>query len=875
MALLTCPVDGSTVSNRSTSETALKRLGFVLGLTRLGLLAETLTRAFWPVWTVLFVAAAAVMMGAQEVLPLEASWALALLVVLASGWFLARGLSEVQLPSREDAITRLDSTLPGRPIQALRDSPAIGDGDAGSQALWRAHQTRMAGRTAGAHAVAPDLKLARLDPFGLRYTATLLLLIGLLFGSFARVGNIADIASGGGTALAAGPTWEGWIEPPSYTGKPALYLNDQPEGALVIPVGSRILLRLYGEVGALTVAETVSGRTGEVPSAAEPEQSFEVTQDGALEIAGPGGAKWDVALLLDTPPEIAISGQADTSARGEMTLGFEAFDDYEVFGGQARITLDLASVERRFGLTPSPDARDPIFVPLPLPIAGDRSSFEEILIEDFSKHVWAHLPVTVTLSAQDAAGQSGQSIELPITLPARRFFDPLASAVIELRRDLLWSKDNAVRVSQLMRAVSHRPVDGIFKRETDYLRLRTILRRLEAYKAYGLNVEKQEELAEALWELALNLEDGDLGNALERLQQAQERLAEAMKNGASDAEIERLMQELREATDDYMRELARRNQQEGEQSGDQQQAENSMQMNQDDLQRMMDRIQELMEQGRMAEAQQALEELQRMLENMQVTHGQGQGNEGDQTMQGLADTLRDQQGLSDEAFRDLQEQFNPNAQAGQSGENQGLSGGEGRGTAHDGNGGSGDGEGESDSEQGQGEAGEQGEETGDGGDMGLGDRQQALRQELDRQMRNLPGQGSPEGDAARESLGRAGEAMDGAEDALRQEDLATAIDRQAEAMEALREGMRELGEAMAQDQQQGSQGNAQTQGANRDPLGRSQGNRGAAGTDDGLLQGEDVYRQARRLLDEIRRRAGEADRPDIERNYLERLLDRF
>jgi hypothetical protein len=42
-----------------------------------------------------------------------------------------------------------------------------------------------------------------------------------------------------------------------------------------------------------------------------------------------------------------------------------------------------------------------------------------------------------------------------------------------------------------------------------------------------------------------------------------------------------------------------------------------------------------------------------------------------------------------------------------------------------------------------------------------------------------------------------------------------------------------------------------------------------------LLQGEDVYRQARRLLDEIRRRAGEADRPDIERNYLERLLDRF
>lgn len=80
---------------------------------------------------------------------------------------------------------------------------------------------------------------------------------------------------------------------------------------------------------------------------------------------------------------------------------------------------------------------------------------------------------------------------------------------------------------------------------------------------------------------------------------------------------------------------------------------------------------------------------------------------------------------------------------------------------------------------------------------------------------------------------------------------------------------------MAQQQQQGQQGSAEAQGQAQDPLGRSQGNRGAAGTDEGLLQGEDVYRQARRLLDEIRRRAGEAERSESERNYLERLLERF
>ena len=45
------------------------------------------------------------------------------------------------------------------------------------------------------------------------------------------------------------------------------------------------------------------------------------------------------------------------------------------------------------------------------------------------------------------------------------------------------------------------------------------------------------------------------------------------------------------------------------------------QMNMDmaDIQAMMDRIQELMEQGRMAEAQQALEELQQMMENLRLS----------------------------------------------------------------------------------------------------------------------------------------------------------------------------------------------------------------------------------------------------------------
>jgi len=864
-------------------DTVMHRLRRPLALTRAGMWAEVAWRAFWPALSVLMLLAAGLMLGLQEMAATEVVWAVLAIGAVAALGLALRGARRFHPPSRAEALARLDATLPGRPIQTLLDEQAIGGGDPSSVAVWQAHQARMAARASAARAVAPDLRIARRDPYALRYVAALALAVALIFGSVWRVSSVQDIVPGGGAALASGPSWEGWIEPPRHTGLPTLYLNDQAAGALRVAEGSRITLRFYGELGALDLVESVSGRP--VPEAApdpSPSQSFEVAQAGRIAIDGAGGRIWEVALIPDTAPEVAVSGEAEARATGEMTLPFEARDDYGVTAGEARISLDLDLVDRRHGLAAEPDPRDGLTVPLPMPIAGDRSEFTETLIEDFSKHPWANLPVTFELSVTDAAAQTGEAAPFHAVLPGRRFFDPLAAAVIEQRRDLLWARENGARVAQVLRAVSHRP-EEVFRSETAYLRLRVTLRRLETFVDYGLKPEQQEEIAEALWDLAIILEEGDLGDALERLRRAQERLSEAMRNGASDQEIAELMQELREATDDYLRQLSRQAQQEGNpQDGQQGQQGESMQMTQNDLQRMMDRIQELMEQGRMAEAQQALEELQQLMENMRVTQGQGQGgqSEGQQAMEGLAETLRDQQGLSDQAFRDLQEQFNPNAQQGQSQGNEGRNGGMGRGEQHEGqgNGQGRDGEGQ------QGQQAQPGQPDGQGqgeGDMpgSLAERQQALREELRRQQGQLPGAGTEAGETAREALDRAGRAMDGAEDALRQDDLAEAIDRQSEAMEALREGMRALGEAMAENQQN-QQGQGQAEGdmrgaEGRDPLGRNTGSEGSIGTDENLLQGEDVYRRARELLDEIRRRSGESDRPDVELDYLERLLDRF
>ena len=851
------------------TEAAFERLRWPLRLTQAGLVVEHVARAFWPFATAMMALAAVLLSGGLALWP---DWLGTGLIVgfgLATAVTFALGVRRYRRVTRVAALARLDATLDGAPIAALGDAQAIGADDPASRAVWAAHRARAAARLAAVRAVPPRPRLAAQDPFALRLIAATALATALLFGAGTHRGDLAALMPGSAEAAIAETSWEGWIEPPAYTGKPTLYLSDQPPGPLAVPVGARVTLRLYGRVGALEIVESYSSTLPEDP---EPTRAFKIDGDGFIEI---GDDRWEIAAIPDAPPGIQSAGDLTRTLDGEMRLPFAATDDYGVTAGTAAIVLDLPRVTRRHGLVPSPEPRDAIVVDLPMPFRGDREEIEELLVENLAEHPWAELPVALTFSAFDAAGQEGQSAPVEITLPGRRFLHPLARAIVEQRRDILWSQDNAPRVARLLRAISNRPED-LFPGDGQYLRLRAAISTLEEPT---LAAVQRDEVAGALWELAIEIEDGALADALEELRRARERLAEAMRQGATPEELQQLMDEYREAMRNYMEELARR---EPENQTDEPDRGESTELSQADLQEMMDRIEELMQQGRMEEAQQLLDMLQQMMENMQMTEGasgqQGQ-SPGQEALEGLAETLRDQQGLSDEAFRDLQRQRG-DRQPGEQGQ-QGQDGQQGQ-----------------QGQQGQpGQPGQQGQEgdqpgddTGIGGDGqgedpgapgSLADRQRALENELRRQQGSLPGAGTPEGDAAREALDRAGRAMDEAADALEEGDTSSALDQQAEAMEALREGMRNIEDTMrqqAQNNQPGDQGElgGQPQGQRRaDPLGRTPGDTGSLADDGPLAEREDVYRRAQELMEELRRRSGETDRPELERDYLKRLLDLF
>ncbi|KAJ56096.1 ATPase [Actibacterium mucosum KCTC 23349] len=841
------------------------------------MVVERAARAFWPAGSLALLAFGLVSLGLYRVVPPMAAMILTGLAGLGVLGLLAHGARRFRWPTRAAALQRLDDSLPHAPITTLLDQQAVGAQDGASRAVWAAHRARLRKRLDGLQPVAPRPALHLHDRYAFGLLACTLALTGLVFGTGLRPGEVAGVVAQSGQTVAAGPAWEGWVEPPSFTGKPTLYLNDLGGETLTVPQGSRVTLRLYGEADSLQVVEDVSG--GEAFPLADPmAQSFEIARAGEMRIDGPGGRAWQVLLSPDGLPSVEFNGAMRRRADGELQQPFAGADDYGVVLGRAQIDLNLAAVSRQHGLVANPDPRPEILLDLPMPISGDRASFEELLIENLSEHPWVGLPVQIRLSVDDARGQTGFSDNLATELPGQRFFDPLAKAVIEQRRDLLWARSNGTRVLQILRAVSYKP-DDVFREGSAYGAMQQVLRDLAEAAKGDLTPEQQQELADALWDLANLIEFGDLSDAAERLKRAQERLEEAMRNGASDEEIAELMQELRDAMNEYIRQLAQQ-QQNQQQPGDGTDQPGSGEQEQreitgEQLQELLDEIQRLMEEGRMAEAMQLMERLSQMMENLQVTQNpNGQSTPGQEAMEGLGETLREQQGLSDQAFRDLQEQFNPGAQAGQSGQNEGRNGGEGRGSSHEGQQG-----------EGQGQGGDQpGAQSGDGGQgqpQSLAERQRALRRQLEQQQQNLPGVGGEAGRQARDALDRAGRAMDRAERNLREGDLAGALDDQADAVDALRDGMQNLGEALAEQrqQQQGQQGQQVGQGdpnGRRDPLGREDTGRGGLESDENLLgQGNDPFAQARDLLDEIRRRSAEQERSTEERDYLNRLLDKF
>ncbi len=530
-------------------------------------------------------------------------------------------------------------------------------------------------------------------------------------------------------------------------------------------------------------------------------------------------------------------------------------DDYGVT--DAKAIFSRKNEPGKAGATPRP-LFEPPQLNLVLPQQRARNGVAQT-IHDFSEHPWAGGDVELALMARDEAGNEGLSESREIFLPQRVFVKPMARALVEQRRTLALDANAKPVVLTALDALAMAP--DKFKIETNiYLGLRSIYFDLNSAKTD----DRLRDVVARLWAMAIQIEDGSLSDVEQALRQAQEALRQALERGASDEELKKLMDQLRAAMDRFLQQLVQEMQKNPQQLS-RPLDRNSRTLTQQDLKSMLDRMEQLARSGNRDAARRLLEELQSMLENLQTAQPGGEMGEDEDDMMSqldeLGDMIRKQQQLRDRTFRDGQDQRR-NRQRGERGQNQ-------------------MGDLQQDQQQLKDRLNKLLEQLRK---RGMGQNQQGQQQQGQRGQRGERGQQGQQGQQGdgMDQLGEAGDAMGDAEGQLGQGNADGAVDSQGRALEAMRKGAQGMAQSMQQQQGQmgpgpnGRPGRGQ-QRANRDtdPLGRPL--RGREYGDDTTVKvpGEIDAQRARRVLEELRRRFADPARPQLELDYIERLLQGF
>lgn len=587
---------------------------------------------------------------------------------------------------------------------------------------------------------------------------------------------------------------------------------------------------------------------------------MDVTESGMITA---NGEQWVFNVIPDQPPTIGFDNMPRRAVNGALEVGFTAKDDYGIKEAHA-IIEPLGVAEGATALYPPPEFK------LDLPRQNNRE-IKGLTSRNLTEHPMAGKRVRITLVATDGAGQTGRSPAHEMVLPGRNFSEPLAASVAEQRQIFSLDTRQMPKAIAYNEAVGLRP-DETIPNTTHYLLLQSAQTRMRL--AY--NEEMLKNTADYLWEIALGIEDGDLSQAEKRLRDAQTALSEALQRNASDEEVAKLMQELREAMQQFMSELAQR-MQNAPQANMNQQAQNVLR--QRDLENMMNQIENLARSGNRDAAQEMLSQLQRMMNNLQAGRPQRQGQQGQQQsskmrqqIDKLGEILQQQQKLMDETFK-LDQALRDRMQ---------------RGDPQDGGEGQDPQTGENGESPQQGQQGENGQQGGQPSEQmtaeqlrealkNLRAQQDALGKQLGELQQGLRDLGMEPG----ENFGKAQQEMEGAYEALGKSQGEQAVEGQGNALNALRQGaqdmMGQIMQAMRQQGQQpgqGQEGMAGQGGQNgRDPLGRPRSTTGPDFGDQVKVPDEIDVQRAREILEAIREKLGNNPPGEIERRYLERLLD--
>ncbi len=790
------------------------RLKRRLDLATVALVWERLWPAMWPSVTVIGVFLTLALFDIPARLPAWGHWLLLAVSLVLLTLAVLDGMGRFAWPSRDDARRRLElaSRLNHRPLTAIKDKLAGGSDDPAAAALWRAHQERMAAAARQLKVGAPEAGLLRRDPFALRVALALLLLIGAIDAGDDWAGRLVRaFTPESAHGIAPQITLDIWVTPPDYTGLPPQFLPASSKKLIYVPIGSTLLAQVHGgrHPPRLKIDTAASDFSKLDDNDFKGTATISAGKRIAVEQDGRTLGDWNIAVVPDHPPGIGFAKPPSHTDRMALRLDYKANDDYGVESANAVIRrLDDPSLA-------------PLTLPLQLP-GQHLTDPKSVAFFDLTANLWAGMPVRIALQAKDALGQVGTSETVETVLPERQFRNPVAKALVEQRKELSRKSSDKNDVADTIADLSARP-DRYNNDIVAFMAMRTAEARLHLDRD-GSSIAPVQQL---LWDTAVRIEEGRSPAAMQDLRNAMQQLQDALARNAPDAEIQRLMNQLQEAMNRYMQQLAQ--QMKNMDPSQLQPADPRNMLSMRDLQQMLDRARDLARTGAKDQARQMLSQLQQMLENLRMARPMpGQGSQQQQMMSQMQQMMRQQQQLLDRSF---QQSRNGQQQQNMQGDAQ---------------------------------------------------QQEALRQMLNQMMQQMQQQGG----GTPQAMQRAERAMRGAGQALQQGQPGRAVGPQSDALDALQEAARAMANQMMGDNYGDGPGgepldNPGLRQAQRDPFGRLlDSENGNGGIDDGgtLRMGksnESALDKAKEILDELRRRAGERDRPTIERDYIDRLLKQF
>ncbi len=738
----------------------------------------------------------------------------ALLAVLTLAFALMAGhLRRLPRPSDSETARRLeqDSGISHRPLAALEDSMAAGDPQ-----LWEAHRQRMEKLAQGLTPGWPRPVMAKHDPFGLRFAALLLLVIAAAGGSTDWRDRFGRFLNPALNLPNLGPsTLDVWVTPPPYTGLAVMMLRPGTSSSLSIPRDSMVNAVIIGGFGSATLmlGEDATPLLRDETKAQRGNAKITSGSSVAIKQGWLTIASWPVMVVPDSPPVIALTGQPESDDRGRLQVKVEASDDY----GLVKAWLEIQPQ--------APLSAEQITIPLTLPGNKPRhAAFPSRL--DLAAHDWAGQAVRLIPHAEDGAAQISHGETMTTTLPERIFRHPVARALILWRKEFSDAPRLGPDVAERIRQLLADP-DVFGGDERVFLTLALARRLLSAEQV------ERTEIRDLMWNAATRLDDGGLPAAEHDLEQARRDLEQAITSHASPQRLAELLDHFEAAMERYLAALAETGQHTPPSSGPPLSGPplsgppSSGAMAEDKLSGVLDSLRDLAATGDHDTLRKRLAELSDALSQLGRSHPASPGDEhAARTMSKLREISRMQQDLLDQSFRKSppsspeESEDDPPPRPSKP-------------TAAD-----------------RAEA------------KRAATAQSALKDALN-QLSKALGKAPP-------SLDDAARSMAGSAESLGKGDWPSAAEQQSDALRMLKDGARELADAM-----EAAQGQGKGTSIVRDPFGRT--TQGSTHRDDGATKvpGQSEARRAREILDELRRRSGDPTRPQLELDYLRRLLKQF